>query len=315
MFKHKRKYKYIIMSIDIKIQSLYPVRRDKQIAASTGAVSLSSGSVGGGGSGTGDVNKTYVDSSLSTRDISINKIDASTKFWKPYVDGSLNKKFDKTGGTISSHVVLSQGNLSIDQGHLFCIDASIEGTLQVGNFSLTDALTVPSLIIDDAASALTTFSVTGDEFTIIVDGGELHLDAQGGIWTNTQLYLSSPTNVSTGYSLYFNPTTKLVSYAANDYANKTANIKYITSLYTLTSDDNNFIIEASGTFGIYFPASLNTGFRVDIMNKGGGTITLNASTGCTMFATDGSINLRKAGAAASVYKSSSTQWCAAGGLS
>lgn len=59
---------------------------------------------------------------------------------------------------------------------------------------------------------------------------------------------------------------------------KLKSIIHTTTGYTLTSNDNNKIIECDGTFTVILPDSLSTGFNVKIVNVGSGTITLAATT-------------------------------------
>lgn len=95
------------------------------------------------------------------------------------------------------------------------------------------------------------------------------------------------------------------------FAQKYCEFNYETSTYTVSSLDSYNIIEASGTFNIILPNSLNTGFQSTIVNIGNGTITLNASI---LYSTDSSVALRDRYAAAFVAHKGSGVWYAWGAL-
>lgn len=80
---------------------------------------------------------------------------------------------------------------------------------------------------------------------------------------------------------------------------------YKTSGYILTAGDLNNVVEASGNIQVILPNSLSNGFNTTVINVGGGTITIAAGTGSTIFAKDGSLDIvSRYGAATTVHKSS-----------
>lgn len=80
---------------------------------------------------------------------------------------------------------------------------------------------------------------------------------------------------------------------------------YKTSGYILTAGDLNNVVEASGNIQVILPNSLSNGFNTTVINVGGGTITIAAGSGSTIFAKDGSLEIvSRYGAATTVHKSS-----------
>lgn len=126
--------------------------------------------------------------------------------------------------------------------------------------------------------------------------------------------LNSSADVITEFTCDVSISGTLTNPTLDTKANKNTSIIYKTSAYTLASTDNNCVIEASGTFGIYLPTNLDTGFKALIMNIGGGTISINASTGATVYTRDSSNDLTKRWTGATVYKRDSTSWAAMGDL-
>ncbi|NLI56705.1 hypothetical protein GX420_06980, partial [bacterium] len=139
-------------------------------------------------------------------------------------------------------------------------------------------------------------------------------------YVNTSTYYDASLNAKVDKPLFDSSIGNLTSRlnttdsSVNRKADKNATISYKTSTYTLSSADNNFIIEASGTFSIYLPTNLDIGFQSLIMNVGGGTITLNPSTGASFLSRDSSNDLRKPFSGATVYKRNASQWVAMGDL-
>jgi hypothetical protein len=174
---------------------------------------------------------------------------------------------------------------------------------------------------------------TGDVTKIYVDGSLALRDTRistinaslGNVnsilsYVNTSTYYDASLNAKVNKTLFDSSIGNLTSRlnttdsSVNKKADKNATLSYKTSAYTLTSTDNNFIIEASGTFSIYLPTNLDTGFQSLIMNVGGGTITLNPSTGASFLSRDSSNDLRKPFSGATVYKRNASQWVAMGDL-
>jgi len=252
------------MAIDIKTQSLFPVRRDKQIASS---ITYGKGSGGGGGVIDASIDLSnyalisYVDSSLLARDLNIS-----------YLESSINNSYDAAMFFIPE--------VSLNDSYFKWIGGYLEPSIASGGTGDVTKLYVDgSLAVRDARIAAINASL-GDEDNII-----------------------SYVNSSTYYDA-----------SLNAKANANTTISYKTTAYTLTGADNNCVIEASGTFGIYLPRNLLTGFQALIMNVGGGTITINASTGATVYTRDSSNDLTKRWTGATVYKRDSTSWAAMGDL-
>lgn len=84
-----------------------------------------------------------------------------------------------------------------------------------------------------------------------------------------------------------------------------------TAAYVVEASINNLIIEASGTWNLTLPNTLDAGFQATVVNNGPGTITLEAST---LYATDGSVALRDKYAGASFAHKGSGVWYAWGNL-
>jgi hypothetical protein len=116
------------------------------------------------------------------------------------------------------------------------------------------------------------------------------------------------------------PTSGAVSDALNLYETKTnldaslslyspfdASIGFKEAAYTVIQDDNNHVIEASGTFTVTFPNNVTQGFQITIVNSGIGTITLDASN---LLTTDTFVNLIKQYAGASAVHKGNGSWYA-----
>lgn len=127
------------MAIDIKTQGLFPVRRDKQIATSSGIATYGSG---GGGSLVIDLSSyttySYVDGSIALRDASIawlnSQINAGTIRWvndNIPVEGEI--AFSNGDGSLGSYP-----GFSIDTiGNIFILkDLSINGTLTLSELGV-----------------------------------------------------------------------------------------------------------------------------------------------------------------------------------
>lgn len=95
---------------------------------------------------------------------------------------------------------------------------------------------------------------------------------------------------------------------------RNASLNYKTANYTVIATDLNNVIEASGTLSIYLPTNVNTGFQTSILNVGPGVITISASTGSTVYATDGSLAIRDRYAVASALHKGSGVWYSFGNL-
>ena len=381
------------MAIDIKTQSLFPVRRDKQIASS---ITYGKGSGGGGGVIDASIDLSnyalisYVDSSLLARDLNISYLESSINnsydaamFFIPEV--SLNDSYFKwiggylepsiaSGGTGDVTKLYVDGSLAVRDGRIAAINASLgdednilsyvnsstyyDGSLNLRLLKSGDTMT-GTLVVDTCIgigkNPTYKLDVNGDinmpassyfrlntnpaiqqnggymtfgwlssvyhyfrtststPYLALIKGNAVALGIDGN--SNTDLYnhrvvnLATPTDASDATNRYY------VDASLNAKANKNASISYKTSAYTLSSNDNNCVIEASGTFGIYLPTNVDTGFQALIMNVGGGTITINASTGATVYTRDSSNDLTKRWTGATVYKRDSTSWAAMGDFS
>lgn len=259
------------------------------------------------GGGTGDVTKVYVDGSLAARDARIAAINASLGDEdnilsyvnsSTYYDGSLNARVLKSGDTMTGDLFINGGSFRVSNARGF------EGTNTSGITRRIFQLYNDNNVYMDAAD--------GDFIMRTKSGGSVVEIAR---FKGTTQFLGVGTN---------NPTVRLAVsgdasisgtlYGASNKAEKNTTISYKTTAYTLTGADNNCVIEASGTFGIYLPTNLLTGFQALIMNVGGGTITINASTGATVYTRDSSNDLTKRWTGATVYKRDSTSWAAMGDL-
>ncbi len=99
--------------------------------------------------------------------------------------------------------------------------------------------------------------------------------------------------------------------ASTTYAKRLTSFTSCVSTYTVNASDNNNVIDASGTYTITFPNTLETGFATTVFNIGSGVLTLNAST---IIAYDSSVALRNKGCAATVIHRGSGIFYAAGQL-
>jgi len=91
-----------------------------------------------------------------------------------------------------------------------------------------------------------------------------------------------------------------------------ATIVSVTGTTTIDATYKGKIIEASGTFTITLPDSMDTGMRVDIVNVGTGTITIAAST--TLQSKDSAVTLANQYGGGSVYHRGSDVWLLVGDL-
>jgi hypothetical protein len=270
------------MAIDIQSQSLLPVRRDKQIPSSTGTISVGGGIGGGGTDSSIDLTGVLKESSLGSHFKWVSGyLNVSDYISKTQVDASLNNTFN-----LQSYIDGSVALLASNKGAF----------VQCSSIGASSAHTV---YWNSGYLEASTGTGTGDVTKIYVDGSLALRDAS----LNNVFAIQSYTNSST-----------YIDGSLNVKANIDASISYKTAAYTLTSIDDNRILEASGTFSIYLPTNLNTGFQTLIVNVGGGTITLSASTGATYLARDSSNDLTKRYSGATVYKRDSTQWVAMGDL-
>jgi len=91
------------------------------------------------------------------------------------------------------------------------------------------------------------------------------------------------------------------------------NINFTTkeSNYTVSSYDNNYIVDASGTMTVTLPDNLSTGFQVTIVNAGPGVVTLDASN---LLTADGNTQLATQYAGASAAHKGNGTWYAWGNL-
>lgn len=276
--------------------------------------------------GSGDVTKLYVDGSLAVRDARIAAINASLGDEdnilsyvnsSTYYDGSLNLRVLKSGDTMTGTLVV---DTCIGIGKTPSYKLDVNGDINMPASSYFRLNTNPAI---QQSGGYMTFgwlssvyhyfrTATSSPYLAMLKGNAVALGIDGN--SNTDLYnhrlvnLGTPTDASDATNRYY------VDASLNAKANANTTISYKTSAYTLTGTDNNCVIEASGTFGIYLPTNLLTGFQALIMNVGGGTISINASTGATVYTRDSSNDLTKRWTGATVYKRDSTSWAAMGDL-
>lgn len=300
------------MAINIVKYDLLPVRRDKQVGS--GVVS-SGGSYSSGGDSGGSVDLTgYITESSLNIGVPPTMADFFWNVGKLEVNfpTSLSGFIKET--SLGSHFKWTSGLLNVsDYISKTQVDASLNNTWNIASYVNTSSYYDSSLNLrlKDTSLNMTKFkwvsgllepsvgTGTGDVTKLYVDGSLAQRDASlNNVWS-IQSYVNS--------SSYYDS-------SLNARSNKIAPILYKTTAYTLTSTDNNCIIEASGNFSIYLPTNLDTGFQAIIVNVGGGTISLNASTGATYFARDSSNDLTKRYSGATVYKRNSTEWVAMGDL-
>jgi hypothetical protein len=268
------------MAIDIKTQNLFPIRRDKQIASK---ISYSSGTGG------------------SSADVSINLSDYATINYVDTeisaIEASLYDSYDARAYFIPE--------VSLNDSYFKWVSGYLEPSI-AGGGDITKVYVDGSLALRDADISAMEASL-GDVNSILS-------------YVNTSTYYDGSINAKTNKILFDSSIAYLTSRlnttdsSVNKKADKNVTIRYKTSAYTLTSADNNFIIEASGTFAIYLPTNLDTGFQALIMNIGGGTISINASTGATVYTRDSSNDLTRRWTGATVYKRDSVSWAAIGDL-
>ena len=99
--------------------------------------------------------------------------------------------------------------------------------------------------------------------------------------------------------------------ASTTYAKRLVSFTSCVSTYTVNASDNLNVIDASGTYTILFPDTLETGFSTTVLNIGDGVITLEAST---LLSVDSSVALRDKYAGASVIHRGSGIFYAVGNL-
>ena len=154
------------------------------------------------------------------------------------------------------------------------------------------------------------------------DSGEVtyaEAPGAGGVSYLSSLIDVSIVDISYGHVLVFDPCMGNEGLWKNvkpidvslEFTSKYTSFDYKTAAYTLDIYDLNNIVEASGTFAVTLPNSVNPGFQTTIINVGGGNITLNASTLLTM---DSSIVLRDRYATATAVHKGSGVWYASGNL-
>ena len=234
------------MAIDIKTQSLFPVRRDKQIPQTVIGNGTSSGGASGG---------TY-DSSIDLADY-LTEASLNIGGWMPdfvWQSGELcinNVLYPIFGGgqaiaesSLGSHFKWISGYLNVsDYISKTQVDASLNDSYDAR------AYFIPEVSLNDSyfkwVSGYLEPSIaggTGDVTKLYVDGSlalrDTRISAINASLGDTNSILSY-VNSSTYYDA-----------SLNAKANKNATISYKTSAYTLASADNNCVIEASGTFGI-----------------------------------------------------------------
>lgn len=253
----------------------------------------------------GNVTKTYVDSSLAKRDTSIAWLNSN--------------KLNITGGTLTGSLLVTD-NVTMDRLYLalpaqattnyVLYYSDIDGQVYYDNKPVID---VTKSYVDGSLSTRDTSINWLKTYKLNTTGGTLsgNLNGTSSHWTGDvsvvgKLYQGGIAVTNKSY----------VDASVAVKADKNATISYKTSTYTLQAADDNYIIEASGTFSIYLPTGVQfpIGFQATIVNVGGGTIAINASTGATVFSRDSSNDLRKTWSGATVYKRSSTQWVAMGDL-
>lgn len=302
------------MAINITTQSLFPVRRDKQIPMTVGVAGSSGSSIITNSSG-GSVDLTgYITESSLNIGVPPTMADF---FWNA---GKLEVNFPTSLSgfvketSLGSHFKWTSGLLNVsDYISKTQVDASLNNTWSIASYVNTSSYYDSSLNLrlKDTSLNMTKFkwvsgllepsvgTGTGDVTKLYVDGSLATRDASLNNTWNINSYVNS--------SSYYDG-------SLNAKANLDVSILYKTAAYTLTSADDGKILEASGTFSIYLPTNLNVGFQTLITNVGGGTITLDASTGATYLARDSSNDLTKRYSGATVYKRNATQWVAMGDL-
>jgi len=276
--------------------------------------------------GGGDVTLAYVDGSLAVRDARIAAINASLGDEdnilsyvnsSTYYDGSLNLRLLKSGDTMTGTLVVDTC-IGIGKNPTYKLDVNGDINMTISSYFRLN--TNPAIQQNGGymqfgwlSSVYNYFrTATTSPYLALLKGNAVALGIDGN--SNTDLYnhrivkLGTPIDASDATNKYY------VDASLNAKANKNIFVIPKTSAYTLTPTDNNCVIEASGTFGIYLPTNLDVGFQTLIMNVGGGTITINASTGATVYTRDSSNDLRNQWGGATVYKRNSTQWVAMGDL-
>jgi hypothetical protein len=343
------------MAIDIKTQSLFPVRRDKQIPQ----IIIGSGTSSGGASGGSYDSSINLTGYLTEASINVGSFLSSDFVWSggqitindffrpPFGSGeyvpnaSLGSHFKWMSGYLNVSDYISKTQVDASLNNSFNIQSYIDGSVALlatnkGVFvqcSSIGASSAHSVYWKNGYLEASMGAGTGDVSKVYVDGSLALRDTRistinaslGNVnsilsYVNTSTYYDGSINAKTNKTLFDSSIGYLTSRlnttdsSVNKKADKNATISYKTGAYTLTSADNNFIIEASGTFSIYLPTNLDTGFQSLIMNVGGGTITLNPSTGASFLSRDSSNDLRKPFSGATVYKRNASQWVAMGDL-
>ena len=227
------------------------------------------------------VTPSYVDGSLSLRDTSIswlddNKLGDITQLGGGY--GWFNKD-GATGNSINTYTFNASTGFSL----LF----DLNGTYYFG-------------VLDYVSKTYVDGSLNAKQ-DIIEDGTYVKEASIGDglYWVSGQLDVSVAGEVTKDY----------VDGSLNTKSPYNTSINVQTSAYTLLSSDNNKVIDASGTWTLTLPNSLDTGFQVSIVNTGTGIITLDASNLLTM---DSSVKLSNQYAGASAVHKGSGTWYAWG---
>jgi len=259
---------------------------------------------GGSGGGTiveSDVTKAYVDGSLALRDNQISVINSS-----------LNDSYDAAMFFIPE--------VSLNDSYFKWIGGYLEPSIAGGGTGDVTKLYVDgSLAVRDARIAAINASL-GDEDNILsyvntstYYDGSLNLRVLKTLFDSSILSLTNK-NISQDASLGLRPLTTYVDGSLNAKANKNATIVYKTSQYEVSTGDNNYIIEASGTFNMVFPTAIDAGFQTTVVNIGGGTITMVAKLGALILTKDSSTKLTKRYTGATAYSRGSNQWVIMGDL-
>ena len=97
-------------------------------------------------------------------------------------------------------------------------------------------------------------------------------DAEGRITANESNISTNTGNISTNTSNISANTT-----AIGTKVDKTTGVRSVTAAGDVNDNDNNNVIEVSGTFSLNFPDGLVAGLTVTIVNVGTGTVTLTAA--------------------------------------
>jgi hypothetical protein len=139
-----------------------------------------------------------------------------------------SNSYFESAAIFNSDVTLNQGDLTLGEGDISCQNLTVYGTFTIDTLSLTSLTTAALSLSNSSYTALLGTTWGSDNVGFTVSDGLLHLDGQGGVDIASALYLTSLESATSSYCLYYNSSTKEITYGAVPSVSS-ATISYLTA--------------------------------------------------------------------------------------